>query len=122
MSGIRYLADTNAFIYLLEGNELILQLAQFDWAFSYITEIELLAKKNISEAEEIMIRALLKRCKRINHNQEITQEAINIRRKCGLKLPDAIIAACGLVFDLPIVTADVAFSKVNELDVILIQP
>lgn len=121
MSGIKYLADTNAFIYLLDGNELILQLAQFDWAFSYITEIELLAKKNISESEELMVKALLKRCKRINHNQEITQEAINIRRHYGLKLPDAIIAACGLVFDLPIITADIGFSKLKELDIILIQ-
>lgn len=122
MSGIRYLADTNAFVYLLEGHELILQLAQFDWAFSYITEIELLSKKNIIGAEELLIKTLLKRCRRINHNQEITQEAITIRRNYGLKLPDAIIAASSLVFDLPILTADSDFSKVSELDLLLIQP
>lgn len=122
MSGIRYLADTNAFVYLLEGHELILQLAQFDWAFSYITEIELLSKKNIIGTEELLIKTLLKRCRRINHNQEITQEAITIRRNYGLKLPDAIIAASGLVFDLPILTADSDFSKVAELDILLIQP
>ena len=52
MSGISYLADTNAFIYLLEGQDLVLQLAQFDWAFLYITEIELLSKRGITAQEE----------------------------------------------------------------------
>jgi predicted nucleic acid-binding protein len=122
MSGIRCLADTNAFIYLLEGHESVIQLAQFDWAFSYITEIELLGKKNISKAEESTVKAMLERCKQINHNQEITQEAIGVRRNYGLKLPDAIIAACSIVYDLPLVTADVGFSKIKELDIILIQP
>ena len=121
MSGISYLADTNAFIYLLEGQDLVLQLAQFEWAFSYITEIELLGKRGITTIEETTVLSMLNRCKRVNHNQEITQEAITVRREYGLKLPDAIIAACAKVYDLPLITADIGFSKIKELDIILIQ-
>ncbi|SER39661.1 hypothetical protein SAMN04488023_108132 [Pedobacter rhizosphaerae] len=44
MNGIKYVADTNCFIYLLEENPLLLPFAEEVWAFSYITEIELLSK------------------------------------------------------------------------------
>jgi len=45
MNGIKYLADTNCFIYLLDENPIILPFVNDGWAFSYITEMELLSKK-----------------------------------------------------------------------------
>ena len=45
MNGLKYFADTNCFIYLLDENPLIMPFANDGWAFSYITEIALLSKK-----------------------------------------------------------------------------
>lgn len=47
MNGIKYLADTNCFIYLLDENPLVLPFVIDGRAYSYITEIELLSKKDI---------------------------------------------------------------------------
>jgi predicted nucleic acid-binding protein len=44
-----------------------------------------------------------------------------LKRKYHIKLPDAVIAATCLVFDIPLVTADKGFSKISELDLILIE-
>jgi hypothetical protein len=45
MNGISFLVDTNVFIYLVEGQLEYPQLLSELWAFSFITEIELLSKK-----------------------------------------------------------------------------
>ena len=38
------------------------------------------------------------------------------------KLPDSIIAASAIVFDIPLVTADMGFSKIDELKMEQIKP
>lgn len=38
-----------------------------------------------------------------------------------MKLPDSIIAATSLVYGLPLISADKGFSKIEELDFILIE-
>ncbi len=93
MNGIKYLADTNCFIYLLDENPLLLPFAADDWAFSYITEIELLSKKGISISEDALIREMLETCYKVNHSQTLTELAIKLKRTNNIKLPDAIIAA-----------------------------
>ena len=52
MNGISFLADTNAFIYLMEGQFYYPQLLNGSWAFSFITEIELLSKKDLTIKQE----------------------------------------------------------------------
>jgi predicted nucleic acid-binding protein len=44
-----------------------------------------------------------------------------LRKNYTLRLPDAIVAASALSFEVPLVTADKVFSKVKELDLILIE-
>jgi len=44
-----------------------------------------------------------------------------LRKKYSIKLPDAIVASTSIVYGLPLVTADKAFSKIKELDLILIE-
>lgn len=51
MNGISFLADTNAFIYLMEGEFYYPQLLDELWGFSFITEIELLSKKDLTVAQ-----------------------------------------------------------------------
>jgi len=119
MNGIKYLVDTNCFIYLLDENPLILPFISDGWAFSYITEIELLSKKSITEREDFLIKDMLNSCYKINHSQTLTDIVITLRRKNNIKLPDAIIAASALLFELPLLTADKAFANVTDLDCII---
>jgi len=120
MNGIKYLADTNCFIYLLDQNPFILPFTEDTWAFSYITEIELLCKKNISKNEEAVINEMLDTCVKVNHSQALTELVINLKRKHNIKLPDAIIAASAQLLQLPLITADKGFAKISEINCILL--
>jgi len=122
MSGINFLADTNAFNYLLDDKFHYSQLLDGNWAFSYITEIELLSNKNSTLEHEAIIIEMLNKCFRISHNQYITEKTIFIRKTYGLKLPDAIIVSSSIISGLPLISADKQLEKVKELDLILIQP
>jgi len=120
MSGIDYLADTNCFIYLLDENPLLLPFASNNWAYSYITEIELLSKKGISPKEDALIRAMLDICYKINHSQLLTDLAIELKRTNNIKLPDAIIAASAQLMRLPLLTADKGFANIQGIDCIIL--
>ena len=120
MNGVKYLVDTNCFIYLLDENPFLLPFANDDWAYSYITEIELLSKKNIIEHEEIIIKELINNCYKINHSQSITDAVINLRKNYNVKIPDAIIAASAQIFNLPLITADKGFAKIKDIDCIIL--
>jgi predicted nucleic acid-binding protein len=54
-------------------------------------------------------------------NQEIKLETIKIKQKHKIKLPDAIIAATAIYFNMPLVSADKDFSKVSNLQCILFE-
>lgn len=120
MNGIKYLADTNCFIYLLDENPLILPFISEGWAYSYITEIELLSKRDITSHEENIIKEVLNSCYKLSHSQALTDLVINIKRHNHLKLPDAIIAASAQLLQLPLVTADKAFAKLTDIDCVIL--
>jgi len=92
MSGRQFLADTNAFIYLLQKRPAILPLLNSDWFFSFITEIELLGKPGIPKGELEKLRQLLAVAKKIAHTDEVNERAIDLRQRYAVKIPDAIIA------------------------------
>lgn len=56
MSGNKYLADTNAYIYLLQKHPGLHSLLQGEWLYSFITEIELLGKPGIKPGEIILVK------------------------------------------------------------------
>jgi len=120
MSGNRYLADTNAFIYLLQKRPGILQLLQYEWSYTFITEIELLGKPRIKSTETKVIRQMLDASVKLAHTDAINEKAIALKQRYALKTPDAIIAASALHHELPLLTADTDFSKIKELSIILI--
>ncbi|MEO6850438.1 MAG: PIN domain-containing protein [Mucilaginibacter sp.] len=120
MNGIKYLADTNCSIYLLDENPLLLPFAAENWAFSYITEIELLSKKGISKAEDHLLREMLETCYKVNHSQTLSELVIKLKRANNIKLPDAIIAASAQMLNLPLITADKGFANINEIDCIIL--
>ena len=54
----------------------------------------------------------------IDINSEIKNLTIHYRKRYKLKLPDSIISAMSLYLDLPLITADADFKKIEELDLI----
>jgi predicted nucleic acid-binding protein len=119
MNGIKYLVDTNCFIYLLDENPIILPFLNDGWAFSYITEMELLSKRGITENENLLTREMLNTCYKINHSQPITELVINLRRNNNIKIPDAIIAASAQLLQLPLITSDKGFARLVDIDCII---
>lgn len=110
----RYLLDTNAVIYLVNGS-LASPLPDGQYSVSIITEIELLSFSGLSAEEEQKIRDLLLLLDRVHLTDEVRDETIRLRRKNRLKLPDAIIASSALIQDAVLLTNDQAFSSIDGL-------
>lgn len=110
----RYLLDTNAVIYLVSGH-LVFSLPDGQYSVSIITEIELLSFSGISTEEEQKIRDLLLLLDRVYVTDAVRDEAIRLRRKNRLKLPDAIIAASAMTHGAVLLTNDQAFSSIEGL-------
>ena len=62
MTGIDFIADTNALIYLLGGNTCMSAYLQKNLSFSVISEMELLSYSGITHQEETTIKSLLSDC------------------------------------------------------------
>lgn len=110
----RYLLDTNAVIYLVSGR-LVFSLPDGQYSVSIITEIELLSFSGISTEEEQKIRDLLLLLDCVYVTDAVRDEAIRLRRKNRLKLPDAIIAASAMTHGAVLLTNDQAFSSIEGL-------
>lgn len=122
MNGTDFVADTNALIYLLNGNSCMIPFLQSKLAFSVISEMELLSFSGIIATEENNIKSLLLDCKEISLTGEVKEKTIEIRKKYKTKLPDAIVAASAIVNNLPLITADKGFNQIEELQLELIVP
>lgn len=122
MNGTEYLLDTNAVVYLLAGNSCMRKYPGSRLAISVITVMELLSYPSLSGEDEKVIRDFIKDCTIINVSEEIVEKTIQLRRTYKNKLPDSIIAASAIVFDIPLVTADIGFSKIDELKMEQIKP
>jgi predicted nucleic acid-binding protein len=121
MSGIDYLIDTNILIYIIKGNPKVEYFAKSEiLAISYISEMEVLGKYQVSEAEKQTIADVLENCCIFEMDTQIKQYAINIKQQIKMKLPDAIVAATAIKNNLSLVTADKDFKKVANLDLVLI--
>jgi hypothetical protein len=120
MSGDKIFVDTNILLYFLKGDqEVIEMLTGRDIVISFITELELLAFPKISHNSEKIIQGMLSSCTIIDIDKEIKALCIELRKSFKLKLPDALIAATSLKLNLPLITADKEFGKVDLLEVIL---
>ena len=122
MSGIDYLADTNAVLYFLSGNDCMKPYVSSRFAFSVISEMELLSFPKITDDEETRIRGFLGASSSVPLTDSIKDRTIALRRAYNIKLPDAIIAASAIEQDLTLITADTGFEKIEELKFELIVP
>lgn len=122
MNGIDYIADTNAIIYLLSGNLCMKPYISKRLGISIISEMEILSFSGMTDADEKCIRSFINDCIVLELSEKIKNHAIMLRRICKIKLPDAIIAATAIAYDLPLITADKSFRQISGLNLVLIEP
>ncbi|MCF8380831.1 MAG: type II toxin-antitoxin system VapC family toxin [Bacteroidales bacterium] len=119
MSGNKLFLDTNIILYLLEGDETVSELLNNkQFYISFITQLELLSFPGLTKKDISIIERLLSECVIIDINSEIKATTTNLRRKFKIKLPDCIIAATSLYLDLPLITADDDFKKIDHLNLL----
>jgi len=119
MSGNSLLLDTNIILYYLNGDKTLIPLVEENYLYvSVINEIELLGYSDFQKKELEAVKTFLTYCTSENITNDVKEKAINLRRNGGLKLPDAIILATALSKKIPFVTADKAFKKIKEGQII----
>lgn len=111
---MKYVADTNALIYLLD-NRLARPFPSGQYAYSVITEIELLSWPKMQPRTESLCRDLLSVMRRIELDAAIREAAISLRREHRLKLPDALVAASAIHFDAVLLTNDLRLGGISNL-------
>jgi predicted nucleic acid-binding protein len=106
--------DTNIVIYLLEGR-LAQPITDSQVSVSIITEIELLSWPHLDANGEAVVRDFLGSIVVIPLTTEVKEEAIRLRRRHGLKIPDAIVAASAIVAQAKLFTNDSRMVEVPGL-------
>ena len=109
--------DTNIAIAMLNGDEKLAEMFDGKEVFiSFITELELLCKPQLKVSEKKKIQAFIDDCNVLEINSSIKEIAISIKQTRKIKLPDAIIAATCIFWNLPFFTRDEDFKNVNGLN------
>lgn len=122
MNGNSYVLDTNAVLYILNGDQALAELLFGAVLYvSVISEMELLSYMELGAAAQEKIQSFLSEFKIIGLNKEVRNQAIAIRKITRLKLPDSIIAATAQTLGLPLVSADKHFKKVSDLSLVLLE-
>jgi hypothetical protein len=122
MSGSNIVADTLLIINFFNGINGVKNLIEGRSLFiSLITEIEILSFPDLSDSDKIKIKEFLSQCYIIDIDTNIKNLTIDIRSNNKIKLPDAVIAATAIYFDLPLFTMDKGFEKIKELNAVIIK-
>jgi len=120
MIGNSIVLDTNIVLYLLNGDdELAVILNEMQLYVSVITEIELLGYQEISNDDKAKIKYFLSECIIVPLNDEIKNLCITIKQTSKVKTPDAIVAATSIYNQIPLITSDKGFEKIQDLDLFL---
>ena len=119
MNGNKLFVDTNIVLYLLSGDSTLAELLDGKQLYiSFVTQLELLGYKGISGKEKKLIEDFISQCVVIDINNRIKSEVIRIKQSYSVKLPDSIIMSSAIYLDLPLITADTDFKKVDELNLL----
>ena len=118
----RMLADTNALIHQLGGDQHVGELLKDKKVhISFVTQIELLSWPGYSTEERTVVPQDLRLVQVVEMSPVIKSIAINLRAKYRLKLADTLIAATAISLSIPLVTGDKHFNRLKaELDLIKI--
>jgi predicted nucleic acid-binding protein len=111
--------DTNVLIYFFEGNKDAARLVEKnEFYLSAISFVELLSNLTMLPERRDIIKDFLLTTTVIQTNIVICEKASKLRLSYAIKLPDAIIAATAQYLGLPLITADSAFFKIKEIEII----
>lgn len=112
--GVNYIWDTNTVIYFLQqqfpphAEKLIDGVVSTNTpCISAITEIELLCWKTATEKDLVVIHNFINDATVIELEQAIKLKTSDIRKAHRINLPDAIIAATAIVYNLTLITRNV---------------
>ena len=122
MSGIRIIADTNPITHLLSGSQEVAEYLDGKQVWiSVISELELFGKQGLNQNQIKKINYLLDSCFIAEINPQIKQIAKDLMQNHAIKVPDAIVAASSLYLDLPLLTYDTGFKKIEMLKLVLFE-
>ena len=108
MSGLNSLLDSNILIYLSKRELSVAFLNHFESVFiSVISYMEVLGYNFKNKIEEECVKELISIFEVKFIDQKIADYVIHIRKRCQIKLPDAIIAGTAMVDGLCLVTRNV---------------
>jgi predicted nucleic acid-binding protein len=124
--GIKYLWDTNTAIYYLQqqfpsNSEKLIDniVGNYKIIISAITEIELYCWKSASPKDLLILHEFVEESVVIELEKEVKFKTAEIRKTSKIKLPDAIIAATAIVYNLTLITRNVKdFSELTELQIL----
>lgn len=85
---------------------------------SFVSEIETLGYKGISDESKTVIRQFLNECVIIDLNALTKNIVIDLKQVYNIKIPDAIVMATSLYLNIPLITADADFKKVDQISLI----
>jgi len=119
--GQKYLIDTNCLIDAQmmripdKGLQFLAEVINEDFIISFVTYIEYLGYKDISEASQEFISL----ASVIEIDKPTIDTCIMLRKEHKIKLPDAIIAATALVYDFVLISRNTSdFKHIENLQVI----
>ncbi len=122
MNGNSLLLDTNIILYFLGGDKTLIPILEEKQLFiSFISQLELLSYPGLSEEDKSIIDEFLSQCTIIDISSKIKTITIELRQKYKLKLPDCLILATSIYLNIPLISADSDFKKVNQADLIFYQ-
>lgn len=121
----KYLTDTNVAIdYIGEvlPEKVLSSLDNiFDSTFyiSVINKIELLGFSDITKKEELKFQELINAANVLELDEVVVKKTIEIRKHYKIKLPDAIIAATSMVYELTLISRNISdFKNIDGLHLI----
>ena len=123
MSTTEYLIDTNILIYHTKGVRAVSSfmsdvIAQRSFNISILTKIEFLGWEKHTPEGFQKCRRLIELANVYLIDEDITEQAIDLKRRVKIKLADAVIAATALVNNFILATRNVDdYKAVNELEI-----
>lgn len=111
---MNYLLDTNTIIYYLKAGlpinamRAMNKIVDIKPNLSVITKIELLGFKGSKQTEEKITKTFVGASTIIGLDEAIINKTIALRKLHTIKLPDAIIAATAIVFNLVLITRNIS--------------
>jgi hypothetical protein len=110
----RFVLDTNIILYFLAGR-LAEPLPSGSYALSVMTELELLAYPGLSAQEEQRVQDFLADLLPTDLTPAVKAHAVDFRKRLGLKLPDAIVAATARALNATLITNDQRLLTLSDI-------